>query len=408
MSKKEGRQIVWRAVSDLVPYARNARTHTDEQVAQIAASIKEFGWTNPVLTDGQNGIVAGHGRVLAARKLGLDQVPTLPLAGLTKGQLRAYVLADNKLAENAGWDRELLAVELGELKDEGFDLGLAGFSGEELDGLFAEAETCPGETDPDDVPEPPQEPVTVKGDLWLLGRHRLLCGDSTVQTDVDRVMDGKRANLCLTDPPYELGKGKESGKNEYAEYDDTRENLITLARDWLPIARATCDCVVFSPGVTNQWIYPEPKWVMCWFYGGGSLRSSWGFNCWQPFLCYGKEPGLASGNGARPDAVDMNTPANAGDIDHPCPKPVKLWDWFLDRLVFAKDAILYEPFSGSGTTMVASEPRRISVNAIELTPRYVDVAIMRWQAFTGKSATLDGDGRTFDEIAATRHGPPEV
>ena len=244
--------------------------------------------------------------------------------------------------------------------------------------------------------------MSVLGDVWVMGKHRLMCGSCTDASAVDTLLAGVTADLCLTDPPYGLGKGKESGKNDYAEYEDTRENLIQLAKDWLPLAQAHAKVVVFSPGVTNQWLYPEPNWVMCWFYGGGQLLSSWGFNCWQPFLCYGKEPGLAAGKGARPDAVDMNTPANAGDINHPCPKPVKLWSWMIDRLVFSPNAILYEPFSGSGTTIIAAEMAGISVRAMELTPQYVDVAVKRWQEFTGEQAVHAETGETFDAMQNDR------
>jgi DNA modification methylase len=387
-----------RPIETLVPYARNSRTHSDEQVAQIAASMKEWGWTNPVLVDEAGMIIAGHGRVLAARKLGLAEVPVMVAEGWSEAQKRAYVLADNQLALNAGWDMDSLKVELQGLKEWEFDLSLLGFA--DLDALLADK--TEGLTDPDDVPEAPVNPVTRLGDVWLLGKHRLVCGSCTVHTDVDAALQGRMADLCLTDPPYGLGGGKESGKNNYATYDDTLENLIALAAEWLPIARANSEAVVFSPGVTRQWVYPEPNWVICWFYGGGQLRSSWGFNCWQPFLCYGKDPSLSKGKGARPDAVDMNVPANAKDIDHPCPKPVKLWEWFLDRLTFSPNAVLYEPFNGSGTTLIAAETKGLSVAAVELDPRYVDVAVKRWQDFTGKTATLEGDGRTFAEIDADR------
>lgn len=389
-----------RLVSSLIPYARNARTHSDEQVAQIAASIREWGWTMPVLVDEAGGVIAGHGRILAAQKLGIADVPTMVARGWSEAQRRAYVLADNKLALNAGWDSDLLKVELLDLQGVGFDLALTGFDADELAALTIE--DTDGLTDPDAVPETPADPVSELGDVWVLGRHRIVCGDCTDALVVEKALNGETADLCLTDPPYGLGAGKESGKNNYAEYEDTKENLIQLAKDWLPIARSVAKVVVFSPGVTNQWLYPEPNWVMCWFYGGGQLRSPWGFNCWQPFLCYGKEPGLAAGRGARPDAVDMNTPANAADINHPCPKPVKLWEWFLERLVFVENAILFEPFSGSGTTIIAAERKNISVCAVELTPLYVDVAIRRWQQFTGKAATLEGDGRTFAEVEADR------
>jgi hypothetical protein len=395
----ESLQIVYRPLDTLIPYIRNSRTHDDAQVAQIAASIREFGFTNPVLIDADGGLIAGHGRVLAARKLGLPEVPTIELGHLSETQRRAYVIADNKLALNAGWDEAMLALELQELDELGFDIDLTGFTQAEIEALTPE-HIAPGLTDEDAVPVVRGEPVTRIGDVWILGNHRLMCGSCTDVNAVDKLMNGRNADLCLTDPPYGLGKGKESGKNDYAEYEDTRDNLIQLAKDWLPIAVATAKVVVFSPGVTNQWLYPEPNWVMCWFYGGGQLRSSWGFNCWQPFLCYGKEPGLAAGQGARPDAVDMNTPANAGDLDHPCPKPVKLWAWFLDRLIFSDKAVMYEPFSGSGTTLIAAEQKTgVSVMAMELTPHYVDVAVRRWQEFTGKTATLEADGRTFDQVA---------
>lgn len=396
-----------RAVDVLVPYARNARTHSDAQVAQIAASIVEFGWTNPVLISGDNTIIAGHGRVLAARKLGMVEVPCIVLDHLTETQRRALIIADNKLALNAGWDDDMLAVEVQSLKDDGFELPTLGFGDDEIAALLSPP--IAGMVDPDG--EPSDAPnagvaVTVVGDVWRLGRHRLLCGSSTIVDDVDKVLENGRADLCLTDPPYGLGAGKASGKNDYAEYDDTRDNLIALAADWLPLARSLCDAVVFSPGVTNQWIYPEPSWVLCWFYGGGQLRSSWGFNCWQPFLCYGKDPSLASNHGGRPDAVNLNTPANASDVDHPCPKPVKLWQWLLDRLVFKQSAVVFEPFSGSGTAFIAAELKGgVSVRGIELSPKYVDIAVRRWQEFTGKAATLDGDGRTFAEVSAARGAP---
>lgn len=397
-------QIERIGVEALIPYARNSRTHSDAQVAQIAASIREFGFTNPVLVDEANGIIAGHGRVLAARKLKMQDVPAIRLSHLTEAQKRAYVIADNKLALNAGWDIELLRLEINDLGDMGFDLELTGFDQDELDELLALGEATPeGHTDPDAVPEPPAQAITVPGDIWQLGKHRLMCGDSTDAAMVAVLMDGKKADLCLTDPPYGLGAdGKESGKNNYDVYVDSESNLIDLANKWLPIARSISNAVVFSPGVTNAWKYPKADWIMCWFYGGGQLRSSWGFNCWQPFLCYGKDPSLASGNGGRPDAVDMNTPSNSGDINHPCPKPVKLWEWFIHRLSFKTGAVMYEPFSGSGTTLIAAEKTGRRCYAMELSPQYVDVAVKRWQEFTGQVATLEGDGRSFADMATER------
>jgi DNA modification methylase len=229
------------------------------------------------------------------------------------------------------------------------------------------------------------------GSLTLKSKHRLLCGDSTDAESVAYLMDGAKAALCLTDPPYGLGDGKESGKNAYNEYDDTQENLVDLIKGWLPIARDIAPAVVFSPGVTNLWLYPPADWVMSWFYGGGQLISSWGFNCWQPFLCYGKDPSLASGNGGRPDGVDMNTPANAAEIDHPCPKPVALWEWFTERLSFKKSEIIYDPFLGSGTTLIAAQKTGRKCYGLEIDPIYCDVIISRWESFSGKKAVLHAD-----------------
>ena len=376
--------ITDRLVAGLIPYARNARTHSDAQVAQIAASISEFGFNNPILTHG-DGVVAGHGRLLAARKLGMATVPCLDLAHLTKTQARAYVLADNQLAMNAGWDAEMLALELVELKAEGVDLALLGF--DDVAGLMnPEPEGLLPGTDEDAVPDPPKVPITKPGDIITLGRHRLMCGDSTSLDNFIKLMGSESPAVCITDPPYGLGDKKESGKNDYHAYVDSRENLEKLARGWLPIARENCRAVVFSPGVTNAWIYPEANWIMCWFYGGGQLRSSWGFNCWQPFLCYGKDPSLATGNGGRPDGVNMNTPANSGDLDHPCPKPVALWDWLIDRLSFVENEILYEPFGGSGTTFIACEKKNRRCYGMELDPIYCDVIVTRWEQATGQKA----------------------
>lgn len=188
--QKQELKVVYRAVSELIPYARNARTHSDEQVARIAASIKEFGWTNPILIDGSKGIIAGHGRVLAARKLGLEKVPTIELSGLTEAQKRAYILSDNRLALDAGWDEEMLKLEFAELEKEGFELSKTGFSDEEIREMMADLDREVDGVEDVETPEPPKNPKTKRGEVWILGTHRLMCGDSTSVEDVQEVMGG--------------------------------------------------------------------------------------------------------------------------------------------------------------------------------------------------------------------------
>ena len=197
-------RIEQRPVAGLIPYVNNSRKHSDEQVAQIAASIKEFGWTNPILVDGANGIIAGHGRLMAARKLGMEAVPVIELAHLSEPQRKALIIADNKLAMNAEWDNDLLMLELGELLEGGFDLDLLGFGKDELDALLSPTEATEGLTDEDAVPEPPAVPITVLGDVWLLGRHRVMCGDSCSITDMDKLVAGRQTDMWLTDPPYNV------------------------------------------------------------------------------------------------------------------------------------------------------------------------------------------------------------
>ena len=390
-------QIEHLALDALIPYARNARTHSDEQTAQIAGSIREFGFTNPVLIDGEGGIIAGHGRVMAARKLGLDNVPCIRLAHLTEAQKRAYIIADNKLALNAGWDEAMLALELQELQAIDYDLSLTGFMGDEIDQLLAELDSTPeGATDADETPPVQAESVTKPGDVWLLGKHRIMCGDSTSADDVARLMNGEKANLCLTDPPYGLGD-TQSEKNNYAQYDDTKDNLINLVAVFLPIAQSIAPVVVLTPGNGNARLYPDPKWTMAWFTPAGAGSGPWGFCCWQPILCYGTDPKLSKGKGRHPDAI-VHTEA-AEKFGHPCTKPINFWKWLMERTSELAE-LIYEPFSGSGTTLIAAEQTGRRCYAMELSPNYVDVAVRRWQNFTGKHATLEATGAAFPDTVA--------
>lgn len=372
------------------PNERNPRTITPDALMKLCESIERdpaFMELRPIIIDENRMILGGNQRFRACQKLGMKNVPSswvMTATGLTDEQRKRFILVDNAPDGMAGqWDMEILAAEwrMPELSELGFD----------MDDLAAR---LPTSNDADAEPQIDRaEELRIawgveSGQTWELGDHLLLCGDSTKREDVDRVMGCEKAAVCLTDPPYGLGDNKASGKNSYDEYKDTRANLEVLASKWLPIAREVASVVCFSPGVTNAWIYPEASWMMCWFYGGGQLRSSWGFNCWQPFLCYGKDPSLANGRGARPDAVNMNTPANAADIDHPCPKPTKLWEWFIERLSFDRADTFYEPFSGSGTTIIACEQLGRKCRAIELSPGYVAVSLQRFKDATGKTPTL--------------------
>ena len=377
--------------ADLIPYARNTRTHSPEQVAQIAGSIREFGFTNPVLIDAENGIIAGHGRVLAASKLALAKVPCIRLAHLTETQKRAYIIADNKLALNAGWDEELLGIELAALREDDFDLGLLGFDETELGNLMVE--TTEGETDPDEVPEPPVDPVTVLGDVWVMGKHRLMCGDSTSIDAVEKLMDGQKADMVFTDPPYGIGFKYNSHQ------DTTGDQYKDFCRDWFHNIQAVSDFIVISTGwaYNGFWYSYEPKDCFYWICKnkrtGGSISH---FRKVEPIFIWGK-------------------PSNKYDFDffeqttqieeelkgqHTYPKPVSL----IQSIIFGgKDCgIVLDVFGGSGTTMIACEKTGRDCRMMELDPKYCDVIVTRWQAFTGKQAIHEASGQTFDEMKAAK------
>ena len=229
------------------------------------------------------------------------------------------------------------------------------------------------------------------------GGHRLLCGDSTVATDVERALCGKAA-LCLTDPPYGLGESSTS-KNDYIEYDDSRDNLVRLIDGFMPLAAAAAPVVVLTSGNRNHRLYPRPTWTMAWFTPAGIGTGPWGFCCWQPILCYGKDPKLSRGEGSHPDAIVHTESAEKNG--HPCAKPIKFWCWLVERTSKIGD-LIYEPFSGSGTTIIAAEMTGRVCHAIEISAVYCDLAVKRWSKFSGRTAVLAGDGRDFDTVAAAR------
>ncbi|MDB5412557.1 MAG: site-specific DNA-methyltransferase [Rubritepida sp.] len=402
-------------VEDLVPYARNARTHSPAQVAQIAASIREFGFTNPVLVDGERGIIAGHGRVMAARQLGLTGVPTIELCHLTPTQRRAYVLADNRLALSAGWDDEMLRLELGELHSEGFDLALTGFGEDELAGFLLDPAS--GLTDPDEIPDVPEVPVSRLGDVWVLGRHRIVCGDSTDAAAVEAVLAGVHPHLMVTDPPYGVlydpawrnaALGSQTarvGKVLNDHRADRSEAWALFPGDVAYVwhgalhAMTVADSLVSSGfGIRAQVIWAKERLVM----GRGHYH-------WQHEPCWYAVRSGATGHwsGDRKQTTLWSIPSRGQDATttHGTQKPVECMRRPMENNSSPGQAV-YEPFSGSGTTIIAAEMSGRACHAIELSPAYVDVAVLRWQAFTGQLAVLEADGASYAATAAERAQEP--
>lgn len=424
------------AIDALIPYARNSRTHSEAQVAQIAASIREFGFTNPVLVDGDGGIIAGHGRVLAARKLGLETVPTIRIDYMTEAQKRAYIIADNKLALNAGWDEELLALELGELADMGFDLGLTGFSEGELAGLrIGPADEVEGLTDEDEVPEPLPNPVSVVGDVWQLGPHRVMCGDSLSASDLDRLMQGKLADMVWTDPPYLMdftgaidGQGNTRSKHRAIANDKLgKAEGEKFLRDFTAQLRAWCQgawyITFYRLGIDRMFDALKAnglKWrnLIIWKKNHLNLSNSDYKSIYEPMIVgwaddyqpifYGwnmEHPWY--GTKGETDVWEVSLPS-VWEIDrtkkndlHPTMKPVELITRSIQNSTRAGEVVL-DFFGGSGSTLIAATKTGRVARLIELDPIYVDVIVRRWQDFTGQQATLEATGQTFEELEGER------
>jgi DNA modification methylase len=405
--------IAWRPLGELIPYARNPRTHSDAQVAQIAASIREFGWTNPVLVDGANSIIAGHGRVMAARKLGLERVPVIELDHMSEAQKRAYVLADNQLALNAGWDEDLLRLELADLSELGFDLGLIGFGEGELERLLAGSKE--GLTEDDEAPALPEQAVSRPGDLWLLDDHRLLCGDATVMADVERVLDGSLADMTWTDPPYNVAYGdsakdKLRGNKRKILNDDLGSGFEAFLQDAcgnvLSVTKGACYiCMSSSELHTLQRAFAAAggKWstFVIWAKHTFTLGRADYQRQYEPIL-YGWPAGhdrYWCGARDQGDVWFIDKPAR-NDL-HPTMKPVALIERALRNSSKTKDIVL-DPFGGSGSSLIACEKTGRQARVIELDAKYCDVIVRRWRDWAGGTATLEGDGRGFEEIAGSR------
>lgn len=409
-----------RKISTIVPYARNSRTHSDEQVAQIAASINEWGFTNPILIDIDGEIIAGHGRLMAAQKLGLDEVPCITAVGWSDAQKKAYVIADNKLAINAGWDDDMLAVEFSELQDLDFDLNLTGFNSDELAKLLQEPEK-EGLTDEDAVPDAPEQPVTVEGDVWLLSDHRLMCGDSTSIDAVERLMAGQKADMVFTDPPYGMtygggraGKvGSTDGtvkKHGVIIGDDMRgDDLIEMIRDAVGCAVASC-----KSGSAHYICFPWRTYAefedaltqiglsvsacIVWDKKSIGLGNA-NYRPQHEFIFYIKGDSW-HGDKAQSDVWYMSRGATGAYV-HPTQKPVELIEKAINNSSKSGDMIV-DVFGGSGSTLMASEKTNRYCRMMELDPKYCDVIIKRWQEFTGKEATLEATGQTYGELNAER------
>ena len=406
-------------IDKLIPYARNSRTHSDAQVAQIAASIKEFGFTNPVLIDETGSIIAGHGRVMAARKLAIADVPSIRLTHLTEAQKKAYIIADNKLALNAGWDDEMLAVELSDLKDMGFDLDLTGFSTDEIAALLAPTGT-EGLTDEDAVPEVPEAPVTVLGDVWLLGKHRVMCGDSTSIDAVEKLMAGWGADMCFTSPPYGAGsvaklrdhyvRGAKKRESFYETHEDNASEWFDLMCGWYDAIRPSVGSVICNVQMLADNKRHIVKWladrsgdlvdVAIWDKGHAAPQMQAGIlsNSFEFLFVFG-------GNGSRsiPFSDFHGTEQNIVRISpkgknefagvHRAVMPVELVEWVIKLCSTAKSFV--DPFGGTGTTLIACEKTGRINRSMELDPKYCDVIVQRWQEFTGQTATLEETGKPF-------------
>ena len=394
--------IQYRNIDTLIPYINNARTHSNEQVAQIAASIKEFGWTNPVLVDGDNGIIAGHGRVLAARKLEATEIPVIELQGLSEAQRRAYILADNRLAQNAGWDEDLLHLELTELDNADFDLSLLGFEPGELKDLLAD-EPEEGLTDPDEVPEPPAEAVTQPGDLWIMGDHRLLCGDSTDAESVAYLMDGAKADMVFADPPYGI---KHSGKGIAAKAFGT-ENIVS-GTDYGEMS-GDSDATVAIAAYKFYSSYECAQIFWGANYYPSILPDGFGWIVWDKERVGDTFSGAElafSNKGVRLDVFRhmWHGIAKASEHGqarvHPTQKPIALAEWCFEN--YGDPQIILDPFLGSGTTLIAAERTGRKCYGLEIDPAYCDVIVKRWEDFTGKKATLSGYDGTIEQLQQER------
>ncbi len=396
----------------LLPYARNARTHSEEQVAQIAASIVEFGFTNPILAGSDGIIVAGHGRLTAAQKLGLEVVPVVVLDHLTPTQRRALIIADNRIAENAGWDDAMLRVELDALRDDDFDLSLTGFDADALADLYEGDEGDTGQTGDDEVPESQDAVISRPGDVWLLGGHRVLCGDATDAKSYEVLLQGNDVDMTVTDPPYNVNyansaKDKMRGKDRAILNDNLGDGFYDFLLAALTPIMANCTGAVYVAMSSSeldvlQAAFREAggKWstFIIWAKNTFTMGRSDYQRQYEPILYGWPEGGKHHWCGDRDqsDVWQIKKP-HKNDL-HPTMKPVELVERAIRNSSKPGDVVL-DPFGGSGTTLIAAEKSGRTARLMELDPKYVDVIVRRWQDWTGKFATRECDGVGFNDLA---------
>jgi len=402
-------------VDQLVPYRKNARTHSDEQIAQIAASIQEFGWTNPILIGADYIVIAGHGRLAAAKKLCLIEVPVIVLGHLTEAQRRALVIADNQLALNAGWHEEMLRVELRALQAEDFDLDLVGFGELELAELLANDGDYAGHTDEDAVPETPEIVASTPGDLWLLGDHRIYCGDATQLEAIQNVMDGRLADMVFCDPPYGVAYGSSArtrrerekkritnddlGDAAFGEFLRKASTNLSVSKGAVYICMSSSELHTLQKAFTvagGHW-----STFVIWAKNRFTLGRSDYQRQYEPILYGWREGTDHFWCGARDqgDVWFVNKPQ--ANVLHPTQKPVELVERAIRNSSKSRDTVL-DPFGGSGTTLIACEKHGRQARLLELEPKYVDVVVRRWEQYTERKATLADDGREFEQVAEDR------
>ena len=374
----ENKPLTW-----LRPNPRNARKHPHASIVAIQKSIERFGFLNPIIARPDGEIIAGEGRFKAALKLGIATVPVV-MVDMLDAEALAYLVVDNATTDLSKWDIPGLEEIARELAETDFDLRELG----KFDFLDEIEWGTPGAGASPAAPEPPSQAAeelqkkwgTADGQLWVCGKHRVVCGSCTSPTVVGRLMQGEQADLCLTDPPYGVNLA-------YDQYQDTEEALEVLVRDFLPIARMVAKVCLITPGNKNPSIYPRADWILAWFCPAGIGRGPWGFTCWQLILAYGADPFLAHGMGSRPDALVLQE--GASSKLHPVAKPLNVWKWVLERGSIERGQVVYDPFLGSGTTLVVCEELGRQCRGIELSPAYVAVSLERWYQQTGIQPTLE-------------------